>query len=180
MEIADHAVAAVEYLAAGRAFHKYSWLRHMPLRNVSGNYRGIVADPRWKSAYEICGRTGKYLAGALLLAVFARNVARAHREIAAIHSSQDPWGVKGSRLCCQVSAIMVRTLADGTVSGIHTALTAAKQARFVSKLVTDGDLTHPTMTQVAMDFAATRLDTWVDTFADGDDVYTFVRLHFGG
>src|SRR6266700_2424907 len=97
----DTPVTAVNAIAGYEAFRKFDWLRSVPVKNAAGNFRGMVLSGRWRTVFEISDAAADFTA----LAGFALNVANSAYEIERIWKSNEPWGIKGSRLATQASAI---------------------------------------------------------------------------
>ena len=177
VELGERAAAIVEHVAGAKAFRKFSWLRAVPLRNSSGNYRGMIVSSQWRTVFEISGHVEDAFEGAEMLLALLHNILMVAPLFEAICRSQDPWGIKSSRLCAQVSAIALKIITTPILMDLHAALTVAKTVRYGVLLATHADLTHPTMTQLFFDFTSARLGTFAETFTNGDQLYHVIRVH---
>jgi hypothetical protein len=60
-------------VSASEAFRKYNWLRNVPLRNASGNFRGMVVGKRWATVFNFAEDALKPIEIIALLAGLAEN-----------------------------------------------------------------------------------------------------------
>src|SRR5690349_1209301 len=42
----------VKAVAASEAFRRYNWLKNAPVKNISGNMRGMVVNKRWATVFH--------------------------------------------------------------------------------------------------------------------------------
>ena len=111
-------------IAASEAFRKYDWLKNAPVRNVSGNLRGMVVSKQWAAVFHFAEDVLKPLEKLLLLAALAENLAKSHHEVDRILKSNDNWDTKAARLSLQVSSVMIRTVGGVVPAGAHVLATA--------------------------------------------------------
>src|SRR5262245_54971491 len=118
VEVVDHASDAVKTLSAAEAFRKYDWLREVPLTNISGNFRGIVIDSRWKVVYNVSSDIQSAASNFAILLSLAEESRRAASPINQILASNDSWETKASKLCLQISGICTRVLFGVAASAV--------------------------------------------------------------
>jgi hypothetical protein len=106
-------------IAASEAFRKYNWIKNVPVRNLSGNLRGMVVSKRWATVFHFAEDVLKPVEKVALLAALAENTAKAHHQIDTILNSTDSWDSKAARLSTQVSSVMIRTVGGAIPAGAH-------------------------------------------------------------
>jgi hypothetical protein len=106
-------------IAAAEAFRKYDWIKNAPIRNGSGNLRGMVVSKRWATVFHFAEDVLKPVENVALLAALAENIAKAHGQIDAVLSSTDSWDIKAARLSTQVDSVIIRTLGGAIPGGAH-------------------------------------------------------------
>jgi hypothetical protein len=111
-------------IAASEAFRKYSWIKNAPIRNVSGNLRGMVVSKRWAIVFHFAEDALKPVEKVALVAALAENIAKAHHETEAILNSKESWDLKAARLSTQVSSVMIRTVGGAIPAGAHMLATS--------------------------------------------------------
>jgi hypothetical protein len=116
VEIADRyaekgegSLKTVRAIAASEAFRRYDWIADAPVRNLSGNFRGIVISKRWATVFHFTENALKPVERIALVAALADNLFKARQQTAAILGSADSWDTKAARLSTQVSSVMLRT-----------------------------------------------------------------------
>ena len=111
-------------VSASEAFRKYKWLRNVPKRNVSRNFRGMVVNKRWAVVFHFAEDALKPIERIALLAALAENIVKAHDQIDSILDSKDGWDIKAARLSTQVSSIAIRTVGGVVPAGAHVLATS--------------------------------------------------------
>jgi predicted metal-dependent hydrolase len=180
IDLLDDASGCFERVTGAVALRRYHWLLNRHTLNKAKNWRGIVIDAKWKSAYEISGKVGD----ALLIGNFVVNLYKRAHDVKSIWESADDPATKSSKLLSLTSATLLKSLAgDTAAAGLHVLL----QAERVGKFVAGKDISHPTQLDNTLYEIDVRrnvvLDSALQTITSRDittgfkNTYTFVRLH---
>lgn len=119
LDHAHHAITAFKAIAGTRAFREYRWLNDVRIANKSGNFRGMVVSARWRTLFDYSSEAEDVLKNIGTFATFAANVAEMGHHFETIWNSRDPMSMKGLRFAAAAGTAAERTLAGGTVSGVH-------------------------------------------------------------
>jgi hypothetical protein len=123
----EKTVRVAKAISGTEAFRKYNWLKGLPVKNVSGNFRGMVVSRRFRAIFDF---SEKYLekteklnawaARILLVAGMAHNLEKTMPEIERILASKQDWATKSGKLGPQVTSIMTRTLYELVAGPVRT------------------------------------------------------------
>ena len=181
VEVADHVAGGVttaggwaKAIAASEGYRKYSWIKNAPARNFAGNFRGMVVNPKWAARFQWADKALEPVENAALLLSLAVNISKSRHEVAQILASQDDWTIKGARLSTQVSSAAIRT-----VVGVGTGVLD------LGTFVTSGYLQMADLAGLhraadwnkSLKAANLRLNSFVDTVTDGNNIYLFINSH---
>jgi hypothetical protein len=124
LEKAEGGLKVARAVAASEAFRRYNWIKNVPVRNISGNLRGMVVSKRWAVLFHFTEDVLKPVERVAIFAALAENVAKAHEEMRMIIHSTGSWDTKAARLSTQVSSVMIRTVAGVIPAGAHVLATS--------------------------------------------------------
>jgi hypothetical protein len=174
MDGADNAVKVARAIAASEAFRKYDWVRNAPVRNLAGNFRGMVLSSRWAAAYHFAESGLEVVEKVAVVAAIAVNIANASEEIEGILRSKDSWDTKAARLSTQVSSISTRTLLGVIPAG--TSMLAVSLGGYCQLADLAGLHKAAQWNEKLKSMAAT-VTTTFDKVTDGNTMYTFINNH---
>jgi len=181
VEIASRAARNVEQglkgaraIAGFEAFRKYDWIRNVPLRNTSGNLRGMVVSKRWATVFHFAEDALKPLEKLALFAALAENIGKSYHQFDQILESNDSWDGKAARLSTEVSSVMIRTVADGIPSGVHLLATSLEGYCQIASLAGSERAAH-------LDQTLRSLDLWFSSgfekVTDGSNMNAFINKY---
>jgi hypothetical protein len=130
--VAGYVADGVRLISAAEAFRKYSWLKMAPIKNCSGNLRGIVISAKARAVYEWAGKTGKVVEALALLITFAKEAFRSQDEMAAIGESRDDALTKAAKYSALVSGICIRSLASLPADVLDDALWLLQKTKYAN------------------------------------------------
>jgi hypothetical protein len=133
---AEKGAKALKIISGLQAYHRFDWVRGVPVVNQAGNFRGMVINAEWKTAFQWTSKAASVLGDVATLTGFAVNLAHAAPQIESILNSKEGWDTKGPKLCLQVSSLAFRTVAGAVPWGL-VALSAEGYAE-TADLVTGG------------------------------------------
>jgi hypothetical protein len=171
---AEGGLKTVRAIAASEAFRKYNWLKNAPVRNVSGNFRGMVISKDWANLYHITEDVLKPAEKVMLLAALAENVVKARHQIDAILESRDPWELKAARLSTQVSSIALRTASGAIPAGAH--IIAMSLGGYCQIAGLAGLRSAPKLDQKLKEYDAW-VSSWYQKVTDGENISIFISHH---
>ena len=181
MEIADEVSEKVEdglkttrAIAASEAFRKYNWLKNVPVKNASGNFRGMVVSQRWATAFDFVQDALKPIERIALVAALAENIVNANREIEPILASKDPWEMKAARLSTQVSSIAIRTAGGFIPPGVHMLTLALSGYCQIAGLA---GWPGAAKAEKRLRFVDAWVSSTFDKVTDGDNISLFINNH---
>lgn len=76
----DNSLKAARAISASEAFRKYNWIKNVPVRNVSGNLRGMVVSNRWAAVFHFTEDVLKPVEKLAVIAALAENIAKSHHQ----------------------------------------------------------------------------------------------------
>lgn len=161
-------------IAASEAFRKYNWLKNAPIRNVSGNFRGMIVSKRWATIFHFAEDTLKPVEKVALIAALAENIVKAEHQFGAIMKSRDSSAQKAARMSTQISSIALRTAGGAIPAGAHIlALSLGGYCQVAGLL--------GSQRAFDLDRRLKSLDTKVtslfDTVTDGEKINIFINTH---
>ena len=171
---AEGGLKAARAIAASEAFRKYDWLRNVPVRNLSGNLRGIVVNKRWAVVFHFAEDGLKSVEKVTLLAALAENMAKAYHQTDAILESKDSWDMKAAKLSTQVSSVAIRTAAGAIPAGTHLLATSIGGYCQLAGLVGWQGAVRLDQKLKSLDASLT---SSFEKVTDGDRMYAFINNH---
>ena len=173
-ETAEAGLKAARAIAATEAFRKYDWLKNVPVRNVSGNFRGMVVNKKWAGVFHFAEDALKPVEKLALITGLAANILKASRETEAILKSNDTWDSKASRLSTQVTSLVTRTLAGAIPAGAHMlALSLSGYCQMASLAGLHGAMNLDQKVKLA----DASLTSGFEKVTDGENMYVFINKH---
>lgn len=161
-------------VSASEAFRKYDWLRNAPVRNASGNFRGMVVSKRWATVFNFAEDALQPIEKIALLAALAGNIVNAHHRIDSILASKDGWDTKAARLSTQVSSIAIRTVGGILPASAHVLTIALSGYCQIAGLA-------GSQQAAAMDQKLKAFDAFVTSsfnqVTDGENISIFINNH---
>jgi hypothetical protein len=178
VEVGEDATKTVRIISGKEAFTKYNWLRDIPSKNVSGNFRGMVIDSRWRMVYDVSSTVEEGLGKLAILISLAEEIQRSEGSINRILNTQDTMDIKASKISLQVSGICTRVLLD-LATGILT--TPIFMIRHAAKLNPLNEVFFGKLPMALFDMALDRIEhplkivtsEW-RTFTLGDKPYQLI------
>ena len=171
---ADHTISSIKAIAGPEAFRKYQWLANAPMKNVSGNFRGMVVSRRWATAFHFAEGADKYVGPVAAVAALADNIFKSSYEINWVLNSNADDATKAARISSQISSICLRTLGGAIPSTGHLLALSLEGYCQIAGLL------GVPKAQRAVDRLRSydvRLSSTFDIVTDGDNIYTFVTNH---
>ena len=174
-------VARVAKAISGtEAFRKYNWLKGVPVKNASKNFRGMVVSARWRAVFDFSEKflekTKKVSAVAenvVLVAGMAMNLAKAAPEIERILDSKEDWASKAAKLGPQATSIMSRTLYELVAGPVRT----LASSMIVEGYCDVGDVIRGQAVGAChkqVKYAIAQIDAQVSQFTDGNNLYLLI------
>jgi hypothetical protein len=161
-------------VSASEAFRKYDWLRNVPVRNASGDFRGMVVSKRWATIFNFAENALKPIEKIVLLATLAENIVKAHHEIDSILASKDDSNTKAARLSTQVSSIAIRTVGGIVPAGAHVLATSLSGYCQIAGLTGLQEATRVDQKLRSLDAFIT---SFFDKVTDGENINIFINNH---
>jgi hypothetical protein len=115
----DSGITATRLVAGSRAFRDYNWLTQVRPTNISGNYRGMVINARWSTAFRFLDESHKVLEKLGYFAGFVANLAEAAPKMEAVYKLKEPSSTKGLRYAAIAGTAAQRTLIGVVPAGVH-------------------------------------------------------------
>lgn len=169
---AESSLHVAQAISASEAFRKYDWLKSAPVRNLSGNFRGMVVSRQWANVYEFTDKVLEPVEKVALLAGLADNLAKAHFQIDAILNSKSSWDVKASQLSTQVSSVAIRTVAGGIPATADLlAMSIGGYCQIAGLAGWQGAL----KLNQRLKTLDSSFDTWFEKVTDGNNMYLFIN-----
>jgi len=116
---ANLGMLAAKLTAGSRAFRDYGWLNQVRPVNISGNYRGMVVNAKWATAFRFINKYGEDLDNLSNFVGFVANLAEAVPSIEAVYGSHDPSSTKALRYAAIAGTAAQRTLMGVVPTGVH-------------------------------------------------------------
>ena len=161
-------------IAASEAFRKYKWIKGVPVRNVSGNLRGMVVSKRWATIFHFAEDALKPVEKVALLAALAENMAKAHNQSDAILHSHDSWDSKAARLSTLVSSVMIRTVGGAIPAGAHLLATSLEGYCRIAGLAGSQQALNLDQTLKSLDASfSSNFEKWTD----GHNMNIWINAH---
>ncbi|HEY7334573.1 MAG TPA: hypothetical protein VH639_06790 [Bryobacteraceae bacterium] len=112
---------AVMSWSGAHAFREYNWLTMEPVKNISGNLRGMVISAKWRTAFNFLeeSKAAQSLEKIGLVAGFTTALAEKHEEFETIFGSEDPAFLKGLQYAAIAGTAAEKALAGGARFGVH-------------------------------------------------------------
>jgi hypothetical protein len=114
--------AALKFYQGNKAFRQYSWLRNAPIANKSGNFRGMVVNAKWRTAFNLTVENAEKLekwGGYLAVAGVALDVIKQHERIGSILASPTSASEKAQRLTALGSMAIFNAVGSVLPLGAH-------------------------------------------------------------
>jgi hypothetical protein len=120
IEVGDDVNGVIKIISGTEAYRKYNWILDLPKRNVSGNFRGMVINARWRMVHDVSSNVGELLGNIAVLVSLAEEAKRSGGAMERIFLTQDPWEIKASKISLQVSGICTRVILDWATGIVTT------------------------------------------------------------
>jgi len=160
-------------LAASHAFRKYDWLAKAPIKNVSGNLRGMVVSADAKVVYDVTVKYGSKIERLNAFATVAIALAASAEEIYDIVRSKDSLAVKGAKLGTQATAVAMNVLTGVVTAPVHLVLMALQGYSEIYDVANRKPVGTSGQTLKAIDSI---IDSAAKQVSDGNNIYTFVNM----
>ena len=177
-DIIDNTAGALEKISAAEAFRRYNWIDDAPVLNAAGNYQGMVISAQWRTVYVYSSSAADTVGNIAVLLSIADEAIKSKGQVISILSGNDDPRIKAAKLSSQVAGVALRVLAKlgtGTISGINWVLRNTRWVNIAYWL----DEKKFMATLATVDTFTTWLNTQVDVFYSGANVYYFVTLVAG-
>jgi hypothetical protein len=171
-EKVESGIKVARAVSASEAFRKYDWLKSVPMRNASGNFRGMIVSKKWATVFHFSEKVLKPLEKITLLASLAENIARAYHPMDSIIGSRDGWDIKAARLSTEVSSIALRTVGGVIPAGAHMLATSLRGYCQIARLA--GSQGALAVDQTLRDIDAF-ITTSFDKVTDGKNIQIFIN-----
>jgi len=175
----DNVNKVFRVIAGSEAFRRYDWLRNVPATNVAGNFRGMVVNAKWKTAFQFSNKIGEGLdaaGNALVLASLAVNLYKAKDRIAQILSSNTSDTDKAARLSAYTSSLILATLGGAVPAGAHLLAMSLEGYLMLAQLSTGGRLDTAGAVNKLRSLDA-NVGHAYNTVADGDQLFNFIDTY---
>lgn len=170
----EGSLKAARAISASEAFRKYNWIKNVPVRNVSGNLRGMVVSNRWASVFHFTEDVLKPVEKIAVIAALAENIAKSHHQVDTILKSSEPWDIKAARLSTQVSSVMIRTVAGVIPAGAHVLAMSLGGYCQIAELARSPRAANLDQKLKSLDVS---FSSWFDKVTDGNNIYIFINKH---
>ena len=173
-EKVESGIKVAKAVSASEAFRKYDWLRNVPVKNASGNFRGMIVSKKWATVFHFSEKILKPVEKITLVASLAENIVRAHHQIDSIIASRDGWDAKAARLSTEVSSIALRTVGGVIPAGAHMLATSLRGYCQIGGLA-------GLQEALAADQTLREIDAFITTsfekVTDGENIRIFINNH---
>jgi hypothetical protein len=166
----------VKLIAASEAFRRFNWLKGVPIKNVNGNFRGIVLNASWRAIFQMSADAGELLSKVSLVTGLAANLAESRQEIAQVLRSTGSWSEKGSKLSLQASSAMIRAAAGSVPAAVHVGATS-----ILGYCATASLMSGRSVGQGSCDTTVRGIDNYVhstfDKYTSADEMYLLISTY---
>jgi len=175
---ADKFMHTVQAISAWNAFRQYDWLKDVPVKNASGNLRGMVVSERWGSAFSVVKPWAEKAGDLAFVASFAVNVVEQADAFEKIYQSNDSWEIKGAKYSIHVSSIAAKTLGGVVQGGVHVLALSLQGYCGLAASAMGQDPMHNRASN-AVEATDKYITTTIDKVTDADNMYTAVTVYVG-
>ncbi|MGD0363415.1 MAG: hypothetical protein ABSC93_21235 [Bryobacteraceae bacterium] len=159
-------------IAASHAFRKYDWLRKAPVKNASGNLRGMVVNGNARVVYDFTIKYGSKIERFNTFVTVAVALADSFEQIGDIVQSKDPGGLKCAKLGTQATAIAMNVLTGIVTTPAHAVLMSMQGYCDMADVARGIPVGTCGQTLKAVDAI---IESAAKQVSDGNNIYTFVN-----
>ncbi len=177
--------SAAKAITAAYAFRKYEWLKRVPgkfswnlgispVKNIAGNFRGMVLSKSLRTAFDITVKTGEKLERVTTFLRVTEAIMHSYGQIGHILTSTEPISTKSAKLGPQLTAVAMKFLTGLVTPWTHALLTSLPVQGYCDTV----DLARGVATGTCSR-SLRNVDVIIavsaEELSDGDAIYTWVN-----
>lgn len=183
-ETAENVNHVAKAITASQAFRGHQWLKSIPnmaawnatgpLKNVAGNFRGMVLSKQWRAAFDVTIKTGKALERVGTFLNVVGILEHSYEEVGQILTSKDSTDIKAAKLGAQMTGAAMYFF-TGMVTPVAKALLTSMPIQGYCDMVDLARGVPVGSCSEALKSVDIAIDMAAEEVSDGNEIYTWIN-----